>query len=178
MGRPIHRFSVWLLSLTFATVAETGAAAQQQRSPSWSLTFRYGGGTPNDAGPLGHCTATFTSDGKVRIESKKRRTLPPLVVYETQSLGRRQLEAISKAADAALKERPFSRRGANEDGMFLRLEREGDRAARVDHSQMNDFSDAPPAMQAFVGLVNQLLPEEERIPLKKRPRARSTTGGQ
>jgi len=34
---------------------------------------------------------------------------------------------------------------------------------------MNDFASAPPAMQAFVRFMNQLWPEEERIPLPDRP---------
>jgi hypothetical protein len=34
---------------------------------------------------------------------------------------------------------------------------------------MNDVASAPPAMQSFVRLMNQLLPEEERIPLPDRP---------
>jgi hypothetical protein len=79
------------------------------------------------------------------------------------------LEALAEAANAALREPSFTRRGANDDGSFLRLERTGSQPARVVHSQMNDVASAPPAMQSFVRLMNQLLPEEERIPLPDRP---------
>jgi hypothetical protein len=158
----------------FANVVNE-VVAQQSNPTSWTLTFHYGGGTPNDAGPLGHCTATFTSDGKVRIESKGRQGVAgprDLVVYETDSLERKQLEAIKKTADAALKEKPFVRRGANEDGHFLRLERAGNQPVQVAHNEMDDFSDAPPSMLEFVKLINELLPEKEQMPLKKNVRSR------
>jgi hypothetical protein len=166
-----------LFWLIFLVAVASGAAGQPA---PWVLKLRYGGGSPLDAGPLGHCTATFTSDGKVRIESKGRRGVAgprDVVVYETESLGSEQLQAIFTAADAALKEKPFARRGANEDGSFLVLERTGSQAARVGHYQLNGFCEAPPAMQELVVLLNGLLPEKERIPLKKRVATESNRGG-
>ena len=157
------------LSLALLELPLANAAAQPPAPASWTLTFRYGAGAPNDTGPLGHCTATITSDGKARVESRTRPKLPPRVVLETQALDGDQLEALAEAANAALREPPFARRGANADGSFLRLERTDTQPARVFHSQMNDFASAPPAMQAVVRLMNQLLPEEERIPLPNRP---------
>ena len=189
----------------FVAATTTASPLVSQQPPVWSLTFRYGGGTPIDAGPLGHCTATFTSDGKVRIESKGRQgasRLPEkgvrpslfyqyspeinpqpkgsapffgqaargprdVLVWENPSLPSRQLEELTKAADAALKESVYWRNGENQDGFFLRLERKGESPASVFHSQMKDFSEAPPAMRSFVLLMNELLPGKERIPLKK-----------
>jgi hypothetical protein len=149
----------------------TEKSAGKQQSTPWSLQLRYGGGTPNDAGPLGHCIATFTNEGHVRIESKGRQGVvgpSDVVVYETKSLGHEQLQSIFKAADDALREKPFVRRGENADGEFLVLERTGNRPAQIGHYQLNGFSEAPPAMQNLVALLNELLPENERIPLKKR----------
>ena len=142
----------------------------QQFSPAWTLKLHYGGGTPIDAGPLGHCTATFSSDGAVRIESKGRRGVEgpaDMVVYETNKLDPERLQAIFNAADAALREKPFRRRGANEDGDFV-LERTGWYPAKVSHNEMNSFADAPPAMQRLLELITELLPERERIARKVR----------
>jgi hypothetical protein len=157
---------IWM----FVAATTTASPLVSQQPPMWSLTFRYGGGTPIDAGPLGHCTATFTSEGKVRIESKGRKgasSLRDVLVWENPSLPSRQLEELAKAADAALKESAYWRSGENQDGFFLRLERKGESPASVFHSQMKDFSEAPPAMRSFVLLMNELLPGKERIPLKK-----------
>lgn len=146
------------------------AVAAASRSPVWSLTFRYGNARPLDAGPRGHCRATFTSAGTVRIESTGRAgSAGPrdLVLFESRSLDRERLDAIAAAAEAALKEPPLTRRGAHEDGSFLRLDRVGDSPTRVFHGQLDRFSDAPPAMLAFIRLVNGLLPENERIPLER-----------
>jgi len=167
----LSRLAVGLWMCLTPTTA--GSPLEAQSPPAWSLSFRYGGGSPNDAGPLGHCTATFTSDGKVRIESKGRKGVSgprDVLVLEQTSLPGRQLEELAKAADAALKESAYSRLGENQDGVFLRLERQGESPARVVHRQMKDFAEAPPAMRSFVLLVNDLLPEKERIPLKKTQR--------
>jgi hypothetical protein len=164
-GAPSER--LWLaLSLVLAIATW---AFGQQPPDQWTVTLRYGGGTPNDAGPLGHCTATFTSDGKVKVESKGRRGVEgpsEIVVYETEALAHDQLQSIFKAADAALSEMPFKSRGANEDGEFLILERTGSQAAKIVHGQLRGFRDAPPEMKKLVALINDLLPEKERIPLK------------
>jgi hypothetical protein len=166
--KPMFGFTIrgvlWLMVVVAATVSWG-----QHQLPAWKLTLRYGGGTPNDAGPLGHCTATFSSDGNVKIESKGRRGVEgpsDIVVYQTESLPRDRLQAIFAAADAALSEKPFKRRGANEDGEFLRLERTGSQAAKIAHSQLREFREAPPEMKKLVALINELLPERERIPLK------------
>jgi hypothetical protein len=149
--------------------------ASGQPAPEWTIIFRYGGGTPKDAGPLGHCTASFTSDGKVRIESKGRRgTSGPadVVVYENDRLEPKRLKALLIAADAALSEKSFKRRGEISDGKFLRLERTGTAAARTTHDQFLEFGEAPPEMRRFVTLVNELLPQKERIPIAARSHAK------
>ncbi len=136
----------------------------------WFLKFRYGSGAPKDAGRLGHCTATVTKSGKVRIVSKGRRGVagPKDAIYEKDVLDEKELKAIFNAADVAFSEPPFKRSGVMEDGHFLRLERADSNSTRVYHSQMNDFASAPPAMIKFVELINKLVPEKERIPLKAR----------
>lgn len=120
-------------------------------------------------GGWGTARRRYSSDGKVRIEAKGRHGVEPhlAVVYETEALKQETLESIFKAADAALQEKPFTRRGANEDGKFLRLELSGPQPNKVGHNQMNDYCDTPPAMRKFVVLVNELLPEGDRIPLKR-----------
>ena len=162
----------WLaLSLLLSAATPTTPVLAQEVADSTShIRFHYGGGTPNDAGPLGHCVAMISRDGMVRIESKGRRGVPGpsnVIVYETKSLDATKVDLIFKAADAALREPPFNRAGANEDGDFLRLERSGHAPTQVSHNQLREFSEAPPAMQDFVILINQLLPAKERIPLKQ-----------
>ena len=140
----------------------------------WFLRFRYGGGTPTDAGRLGHCTATITKSGKVRIESKGRRDglgSKDVVIFEQDMLGKEDIDAILNAADVALREPPYKRSGANEDGCFFRLERAGSDSARVYHSQMKDFDVAPNGMVKFAERINKLLPEDERIPFSNRANA-------
>ena len=110
---------LWLMVVALAARWACG----QQEVPAWTLKLRYGGGTPSDAGPLGHCTATFASNGNVKIESKGRRGVAgpsDVVVYQTESLSRERMQAIFAAADAALKEKPFKRRGANERSKAIR----------------------------------------------------------
>ena len=164
----MHLIQRRCLAFSFVLFAATPVLAQEVADSATHIRFLYGGGTPNDAGPLGHCVAIFSRDGVVRIESKGRRGVPGnsnVIVYETKSLDATDVDKIFKAADAALKEPPFKRAGANEDGDFLRLERSGRAPARVSHNQLKAFSEAPPAMQEFVTLINQLLPAKEKIPL-------------
>lgn len=55
MSRNTHCDWLWLL---ITVVVATGVEGQQGAAVR-QLTFRYGGGTPGDAGRLGHCTATL-----------------------------------------------------------------------------------------------------------------------
>ena len=86
----------------------------QQQAIAWTIKLRYGGGTPIDAGPMGHCTAVFASDGKVKIASKDRHTregLANVIVYQNDALPPPQMLAIFQAADAAFRGKPFTRNG-------------------------------------------------------------------
>jgi hypothetical protein len=162
--------SIRMMVLIIASVVAINAFAQEERADSWSIRFSYGGGTPNDAGPLGHCIATISSNGRVRVESRGRRGVKgprDAVIFKTDSLDSDRLNSLFKAADNALREEPFKRQGSNEDGEFLRLIRNGHRPGHISHSQLRGFSESPPGMQEFVKVFNQLLPKNEQIPLGK-----------
>jgi len=162
-----------LAAITLSLIAPEVASAFSgpTRPANWTITFRYGGGTPVDSRPYGHYTATICADGHVKIvalriwlaENKN------VVLYENDALPVDLLQAISQAADAALREKPFTRPGSNEDGMFLRLDRLGAERRRVYHNELGEFWDAPPAMLKFAGLINGLLPPKERWPLAPDP---------
>lgn len=162
--------SIRMMVLIIASVVAINAFAQEERADSWSIRFSYGGGTPNDAGPLGHCIATISSNGRVRVESRGRRGVKgpcDAVIFKTDSLDSDRLNSLFKAADNALREEPFKRQGSNEDGEFLRLIRNGHRPGHISHSQLRGFSESPPGMQEFIKVFNQLLPRNEQIPLGK-----------
>jgi hypothetical protein len=158
-----------LIMYCLLLVAAVEAYAQEEPT-EWSLVLHYGAGAPKDSGQLGHCKATFTSDGNVLVVSKRLRGdmgLRDVVLYRDK-LKPDQLQAFYRAAEAALKEAPYRRRGANEDGYFLVLERMGKEPALVQHKQMNDFLQAPPAMLQFLSLLGDLLPNQGRLYFGKR----------
>jgi len=171
MRKKIHRIpSIRMMVLIIASVIAINAFAQQERADTLRIRFSYGGGTPNDAGPLGHCTATISSNGRVQVESKGRRGVNgpgDAVILKIDSLDSDRLKSLFKAADNALREEPFKRQGSNEDGEFLRLVRNGHRPGHISHNQLRGFSESPPGMQEFVKVFNQLLPKNEQIPLGK-----------
>jgi hypothetical protein len=87
---PIAPWGLWIFGergqhvvrISMPVVAKSGVVAQRPQVAAvlnshdapekWTITLRYGAGTPSDVGPIGHSPATFRSDGYVKIGSRWR----------------------------------------------------------------------------------------------------------